>query len=354
MDDRLLPMEPDDDPQAYAAVPSELLRPWISGRFSVYVKKSGHFVLYAGKGGAYTRDHRHRLRQLGVDTVFILRAEISGYERYLRESLSEILRDESIPMERRAEAWYSASASVAKDVLSEKLPKPLSKMRYNQIERMVRESVGFFKTPDALKNLVRLMSKGYQDYHHGVSVMVLTAFTIQESGVEDDELLVKCGIGAILHDLGKVGVPRSILDKNRDSLSAEEHEIYRSHPSLGVGLCVSLPLPIETFHCILFHHEQEDGKGFPSRLPPEAIPMYVKALSVCNVYDRLTRATAYRPAYTPYEALRKIETRKEAFNVNMIKRLIRVLSNAEALPRDAAKSSAKGPPRRKKKTPEIR
>lgn len=354
MDDRVPPNEPIDDPRAYVAVPSELLRPWISGRFSVYVKKSGHFVLYAGKGGAYTKDHRHRLRQLGVETVFIFKEELSGYDRYIRDNLSDILRDETIPMERRTEAWYSASASVAKDVLSEKLPKPLSKMRYNQIEHLVRESIGFFKTPDALKNMVRLMSKGYQDYHHGVSVMVLTAFTLQESGVEDDELLVKCGVGAIMHDLGKVGVPRSILDKNRDTLSAEEHEIYRSHPSLGVGLCVNLPLPIETFHCLLFHHEQEDGKGFPSRLPPEAIPMYVKALSVCNVYDRLTRAAAYRPAYTPYEALLKIQNRKETFNVNMIKRLIRVLSNAEALPPEVAQSATKEAQRRKKGMPEIR
>ncbi len=324
-------IEPQRDERAYVAVQSQFLRPWVSGSFSVFIKKGGHFVLYAAKGGAYTRDHRSRLRRLGVETVYISRDEIGGYRKYVRDNLDDILTDETIVVEKRADAWFDASVSLARDVLDSKLPKPLSKKRYDQIELLIRQSLRFFKTPDALKNLVRLVSKGYRDFQHGVAVMVLTAFVLQETGTLRDDALVACGVGALLHDLGKVGVPQDILDKKPEARSAEEEERYRSHPSLGAGLCANLPLPVETFHCLLFHHEQEDGRGWPARLAGEALPAYVKALSVCDAYDRLTRARPYRPAYTPFEALQRIETRKEAYDIDMIKRLIKVLSNADVI-----------------------
>jgi HD-GYP domain-containing protein (c-di-GMP phosphodiesterase class II) len=317
--------------KAYVPIKTTALRPWGKGRFSVYVRKGTGLVLYATRGAAFTADQLARLRAMGLATVYIHKGELRHFENYLREALGEVLLDESIPLADRAEVWHASAVDLVKSVLEEKLPHSLSRSRFDQVGKLVRQSIGFLQSPDAVKNVAKLISKGYQEYQHGLSVMVLTSLMLMDRPGMDEDVLVKIGVGALLHDVGKLGLPEGLLERRPDSLSPEEQALYRSHPALGVGLCVGLPLPPETLHCILFHHEQEDGKGFPAGLPAAGIPPYVKALCVCDTYDALTRACVWRPAYPPYEALRKMEARKETLDLAMFKRLIMILADAEML-----------------------
>ena len=327
--------------KSYLPIKTLSLRPWGKGRFSVYVRKGGGLVLYATRGAAFTADQLARLRAMGVATVYIHKGEQRHYDNYLRENLGELLLDESIPLAERAEVWHASAVNLAKGVLEEKLPHTLSRTRFDQVGKLVRQSIGFLQAPDAVKNVARLISKGYQEYQHGLSVMVLTSLVLMDRPGMDEDLLVKVGAGALLHDVGKLGLPAGLLERRPESWAPEEETVFRSHPALGVGMCVGLPLPPETLHCILFHHEQEDGKGFPGGLPGPGIPPYVKALCVCNTYDALTRACVWRPAYPPFEALRKMEARKETLDRAMFKRLIMILADAEVL-RGAGAAAKRG------------
>lgn len=322
--------------KAYLPIKTHLLRPQGSGRFSIYLRKGQGLVLYATRGAAFTREQLQRLRSMGVEAVYIHRGELRHYENYLRDALGEILLDESIPLAERAEAWHASAASVARGVLEEKLPRSISRARFDQIGKLVRQSLDFLQVPQAMQSVARLISKGYQDYQHGLAVMVLTSIVLMGRPGMTEELLVKVGTGALLHDVGKPGLPPGLLERRPDTWTPEEETAFRSHPALGVGLCVDMPLPPETLHCILFHHEQEDGKGFPAGLPAAGIPFFVKALAVCNTYDALTRACVWRPAYPPFEALRKMEARKETLDRVMFKRLIMILADAELLKGDGA------------------
>ncbi len=315
--------------KAYLAIKTSSLRPWGKGRFSVYVRKGQGLVLYASRGGAFTAEQAARLRAMGVASVYIHKGEQRHYENYLREALGELLVDDSIPFTDRAEIWHASAVTLAKSVLEEKLPRSIGRARFDQVGKLVRQSIGFLQAPDAVKNVARLISKGYQEYQHGLAVMVLTSLMLMDRSGVDEELLVKVGVGALLHDVGKLGLPEGLLDRRPDTWTPEEETAFRAHPAMGVGLCVDMPLPPETLHCILFHHEQEDGKGFPAGLPAVGIPPYVKALCVCNAYDALTRACVWRPAYPPFEALRNMEARKETLDRGMFKRLIMILADAE-------------------------
>lgn len=332
---------PAQELKAYLPIKTLSLRPWGKGRFSVYVRKGNGLVLYATRGAAFSADQLSRLRAMGVATVYIHKGEMRHYENYLREALGEVLLDESIPLADRAEVWHASAANLARGVLEEKLPHSLSRSRFDQVGKLVRQSIGFLQGPDAVKNVAKLISKGYQEYQHGLAVMVLTSLVLMDRPGVDEELLVKVGVGALLHDVGKLGLPEGLLERRPDGWAPEEETAFRSHPALGVGLCVGLPLPPETLHCILFHHEQEDGKGFPAGLPSAGIPNYVKALAVCNTYDALTRACVWRPAYPPFEALRKMEARKETLDKAFFKRLIMILADAEVL-QGGGKAAKKG------------
>jgi len=107
----------------------------------------------------------------------------------------------------------------------------------------------------------------------------------------------------IVHDVGKVAVPDSILLK-RGPLSEEEWRIIREHPVVGERICV----PLKSFRLVTpiirHHHEKRDGSGYPDGLQGEEIPLTARILQLTDVYDALTTERPYKPAFSSTEALR--------------------------------------------------
>jgi putative two-component system response regulator len=111
----------------------------------------------------------------------------------------------------------------------------------------------------------------------------------------------------IVHDIGKVVVPDSILLKP-DPLSPEDMQVMRKHPVVGEHICK----PMRTFRLVLpiirHHHERHDGSGYPDGLRGDQIPVTAAILQVVDVYDALTTDRPYRQASTPAGALEIMET----------------------------------------------
>jgi putative nucleotidyltransferase with HDIG domain len=108
--------------------------------------------------------------------------------------------------------------------------------------------------------------------------------------------------GGLLHDIGKIGVPASILDKP-GRLTPEERTIIESHPVIGAEILK----PIAAFHelrpLVLYHHEVLDGSGYPDGLVGDAIPGLVRVLTVADVFDALVSDRPYRAGLQPAAAL---------------------------------------------------
>ena len=103
--------------------------------------------------------------------------------------------------------------------------------------------------------------------------MVLTISVLSTFVKEDADLMVAVGIGAMLHDIGKLELPQDLFTRRPDALSQEEQDLIRSHPALGVGLCSSLPLPQETLQCILFTTSARTAPGYPSGAMGGLLPL---------------------------------------------------------------------------------
>jgi putative two-component system response regulator len=106
--------------------------------------------------------------------------------------------------------------------------------------------------------------------------------------------------GSLLHDIGKISTPDSILDKPA-RLTADEFSIVRQHPVEGVRIVESLRSIRDVIPFIRWHHERMDGRGYPDGLFGGSIPLAVRVLSVADVYDALSTERPYRPALTPEE-----------------------------------------------------
>lgn len=108
--------------------------------------------------------------------------------------------------------------------------------------------------------------------------------------------------GGYLHDIGKVGIPDSILFK-RASLTADEWITMRSHTTRGEEICRHLNSLQDVLPIIRHHHERWDGSGYPDGLAGEQIPLLARVLQAADIYDALTNARPYKLAFAPARAL---------------------------------------------------
>jgi len=118
----------------------------------------------------------------------------------------------------------------------------------------------------------------------------------------DEEDLEELRLGCLLHDIGKVAVPDSILLKP-GRLNTQETEVMRQHPIAGEQICAPLKSLRPILPLIRHHHERMDGTGYPDRLYGGEIPLKARVLQVADVYDALINDRPYREALSSEEAL---------------------------------------------------
>ncbi|NVM22089.1 MAG: response regulator [Desulfobacterales bacterium] len=117
----------------------------------------------------------------------------------------------------------------------------------------------------------------------------------KEIGCPDDQLDLLSFSGH-LHDIGKIGIPDSILLKP-GPLTGQEYEAIKKHPVIGANIVGHLGLLIEEQKIILHHHERWDGKGYPGGLKGESIPFLSRIVAVADVYDAMASDRAYRERF---------------------------------------------------------
>jgi HD-GYP domain-containing protein (c-di-GMP phosphodiesterase class II) len=136
----------------------------------------------------------------------------------------------------------------------------------------------------------------------------LAEFTVRLAramGVEDEQL-AHIRRGALLHDIGKMGIPEHVLRK-QDPLTEEEWRLVCLHPKFAYDLLAQIDYLAPALDIPHFHHERWDGSGYPSHLKGEQIPLAARIFSVVDVWDALTTDTFYRKAWPDEKAIQYIQ-----------------------------------------------
>ena len=143
----------------------------------------------------------------------------------------------------------------------------------------------------------------YDDYvyMHSLNVTVYSLALANELNYPKHKI-EQIGIGALLHDLGKTQVPKSILNKP-GKLTDLEFSIIKEHTIYGYDLLKHANLPNEVKYCVVQHHERLNGSGYPYGLVGPNIHPYAQILAVTDVFDAVTTNRVYRPGLLPHEGL---------------------------------------------------
>lgn len=165
---------------------------------------------------------------------------------------------------------------------------------------------------------------GQRSAVHAVNVMALALLLGQSLGLQAQELQ-GLGVAALLHDLGKVDLPRHIGEPGA-ALRSIDRQRYQGHVGLSVELGRKMGLPGQVLIAIAQHHEMADGSGFPQRLMADGISRWGQILALVNRYDRLCNPLHGEPDLTPHEAVARLfALQRECFDATVLAAFIRMM-----------------------------
>lgn len=163
-------------------------------------------------------------------------------------------------------------------------------------------SASYDRTLDALAAALDLRDRETEG--HSRRVVEYTARLARQLGLPEPEVMEICR-GALIHDIGKIGVPDAILNKP-SALAPDERRVIEKHPQEGYEMLMDIPYLKEEVRIVLAHQEAWDGTGYPFGLRGEAIPLGARLFAVADTFDALTSTRPYRQGRPMDEACRII------------------------------------------------
>ncbi|OHX12306.1 HD-GYP domain-containing protein [Chromobacterium sphagni] len=224
----------------------------------------------------------------------------------------------------RAQLIHSEANQIVRDILQDvRLGK---QMVLDQVEPQVEKLTGsILRNGGALLSLCRIKDKDNYTFQHSVSVGALMVSFCNAMGMSK-EVIHHAGIGGMLHDIGKMKVPDTILNKP-GKLTEQEFAVMKCHVVESKQILLATQGISETAVLVAAqHHERHDGSGYPAGLKGEEISQLGQMAAIVDVYDALTSNRCYHKGMPPTDALRKIyEWSKFHFNPELVQAFMRAI-----------------------------
>ena len=250
-------------------------------------------LLLLNEGKTLTKVFIQKLINTGINHIYIqsdLTADIS-----LKDDISVQVRNNATVKIESLLKSIAASNHKSKAVTHGALVKEFKTI----FDQMMDE----LKSTQQLMNLLtHLQVKDEYVFEHSLNVTLYTIAIAKKLQFKEKDLY-NIGLGAMLHDVGKLFIPKEIIDKP-GKLTDEEFREIQKHTEHGFELLrKEQEIPLLAAHCAFQHHEKLDGTGYPRGLKGENIHYYAKVLAVADVFDALTSHRCYRKAMLPHEAM---------------------------------------------------
>ena len=234
--------------------------------------------------------------------------------------------EESLALEaemRAAAAVHQRASGVVERLLEDvRLGRSLNLEGPREVVRELAASV--LREPNALLCLSQLKSRGRYTIRHSVNASIFI-LTFARHLALPREVMNELGLGALLHDIGKLRVPDEILNKP-GKLTKTELELARRHPHYGKQLLDGKSVGAVAVDLVYNHHERLDGSGYPRGLKGRELSLYARMLAIVDVYDAITSQRVYGDPIPTQDAMRLLyQLRSKSFDARLVEQFIQCL-----------------------------
>lgn len=245
------------------------------------------------------------------EDIYIHKSQAETYKQYLKENLAYFLSHDEIDISKKTDTLTNLSTEVITSYFETNFGDPgACKKSLRRLESLISKAISFISDINSLNGIAKLIGHDYETHTHSIKVGWLMAIFVNynrdlfENEIDEgfDRFLIQAAVAGFLHDIGKIKVPQNVLGK-KGRLNNLEYILVQCHTAYSASLLFDSGLSRPTMQAILYHHENEDGSGYPVGLVKDQIPVIAKVCHIVDVFDALTSKRHYKEAKTPYEAL---------------------------------------------------
>ncbi|MHB9028510.1 MAG: HD-GYP domain-containing protein [Candidatus Latescibacterota bacterium] len=287
---------------AFLPIDRLTIRPETVQTFDIYFRSGeSNLVLYCAGGEKVADEMCGKIREHGIEKLFIFKKDWNQYHVYVEENLDTILADSSLVPPRKALVSYGAMAFIAEQLF--RSPRAEFIRRYKKAIMITLKHI--LHDDSALGSLIGLTTFDFSIYNHSINVGIfgmglLKEILEKESGHNFGEIAA----GFFLYDIGMCRVPPDVIHK-KGPLSKAEWKCMRGHVEEGIQILEEHNmLTRESQTIISQHHERHDGSGYPRHLRGDAIHVYAIICSIADVFDGLTSYRPHRKERSSFDAMR--------------------------------------------------
>ncbi len=282
----------------------------------IYIKrdKNDAPILYRRKSHPLVEDDLNRLRERGIQTLYISN---SNGKKFFRQIEEEVLQNESIPLNKRYQELLKINEAVFDQAFrSGKLDElvEFTDSFSNQLSELVcRQDL-------IIDELLSIMEYDNGTYTHSVNVATYCLILASRLGITDTDELKEIAAGGLLHDVGKRHVQLAVLN-SPGALTDEQRKHVQQHSAHGFReLALRNDQTWGQLMMVYQHHERIDGGGYPTGIQGDEIHPWARMCSIADVYHALTSQRPYKPPMPSDEAMVVIRKQSgNSFDMEMVK-----------------------------------
>ncbi len=314
----------------YTAITKNALIEDTKIEFDLFLKSgsNGHsnYVLFSRGDELFSPERREELLNRKDQKLYISAKDTDKYLKYQERNLKHIIEDDTKSSLEKSGVLYQ----VARNVAEELLDNPRSGQHIKRVSTWVNNTIRhILENENTLSSLFEIIDRDYRLYTHSVNTSVIGLLFGRYLSLKPQELN-SLGTGLLLHDIGKVTVPPTVINK-RSKLTVNEFQEMKKHPKAGLDL-LDHRSNVDTLSLkvIIQHHENNDGTGYPYGIGGSDIHLLGHISRIIDTYDAMTTNRSYAFAGKPFAVLAEMKNKmSNCFNAELLREFICFLGPKE-------------------------
>jgi HD-GYP domain-containing protein (c-di-GMP phosphodiesterase class II) len=293
--------------------------------YPLYIKTYDKYVLYRSKALIFSQSDVLRLKNNGVNNLYIKQEDKKKYDEDMINHLNGIISAKGISSEDKTVSIYNYSKIYAQYVITTGNLKDTKE----QLKQVIETIIEYILVSDlAFINIINLSQYDASEVGHGINVSIYAMALAGRLGFTNKLSLYEIGLAGLTHDIGKLKISKQLLQKK--DLTEEELNEIKKHPIYSKEILIENEFDNNNIiNAVVEHHETSNGTGYPYGTMEENISTFGKIMMIVNKFDSLARDLPYRIKLEKKDALNNMTLNEELYNNAFLKEFILLIKESD-------------------------